>query len=97
MKEKEELRQEESSHVFMRTFHFLSGHRLASAEDRQQRIGISAGIPILGLDALSSAAYGPEAALTLLISLGAADLWTNYGSSCIGRGPIDKVYKLESF
>ena len=28
------------------------------------------GIPIFGLDALSSAAYGPEAALTLLIPLG---------------------------
>ena len=31
-----------------------------------------AGIPMLGLDALGSAAYGPEAALTLLIPLGAA-------------------------
>ena len=30
------------------------------------------GIPIFGLDALSSVAYGPEAALTLLIPLGAA-------------------------
>ncbi len=30
------------------------------------------GIPIFGLDALSSAAYGPEAALTLLIPLGMA-------------------------
>ena len=29
-------------------------------------------VPIFGLDALSSAAYGPEAALTLLIPLGAA-------------------------
>ncbi len=29
-----------------------------------------AGIPVFGLDALSSAAYGPEAALTLLIPLG---------------------------
>lgn len=33
-----------------------------------------AGIPLLGLDALSSAAYGPEAALTVLIPLGAAGL-----------------------
>jgi hypothetical protein len=33
-------------------------------------IGPVAGIPIFGLDALSSAAYGPEAALTLLIPLG---------------------------
>ncbi len=33
-----------------------------------------AGIPLFGLDALSSAAYGPEAALTLLIPLGAAGI-----------------------
>src|SRR6202041_3065893 len=32
--------------------------------------GPIAGIPVFGLDALSSAAYGPEAALTLLIPLG---------------------------
>ena len=32
----------------------------------------AAGIPVFGLDALSSAAYGPEAALALLIGLGAA-------------------------
>ena len=34
-------------------------------------MGVAAGIPMLGLDALGSAAYGPEAALTLLIPLGA--------------------------
>jgi amino acid transporter len=33
---------------------------------------VASGIPIFGLDALSSAAYGPEAALTLLIPLGVA-------------------------
>lgn len=32
------------------------------------------GIPIFGLDALGSAAYGPEAALTILIPLGAAGI-----------------------
>jgi amino acid transporter len=31
---------------------------------------VAAGIPIFGLDALTSAAYGPEAAMTLLIPLG---------------------------
>jgi len=51
---------------------FLFGPPLRSDEDREQRIGAAAGIPIFGLDALSSAAYGPEAALTLLIPLGAA-------------------------
>jgi amino acid transporter len=51
---------------------FLFGKPLATSEERAERIGAAAGIPIFGLDALSSAAYGPEAALTLLIPLGAA-------------------------
>jgi len=50
----------------------LFGKPLATSDERAERIGASAGIPIFGLDALSSAAYGPEAALTLLIPLGAA-------------------------
>jgi amino acid transporter len=53
---------------------FLFGPPLRSDEDREQRIGLAAGIPIFGLDALSSAAYGPEAALTLLIPLGVAGI-----------------------
>src|SRR6516164_7006965 len=48
----------------------LLGRRLASDESRGEQIGSAAGIPIFGLDALSSAAYGPEAALTLLIPAG---------------------------
>jgi len=51
---------------------FLIGRPLATSEERAEQIGASAGIPIFGLDALSSAAYGPEAALTLLIPLGLA-------------------------
>jgi amino acid transporter len=50
----------------------LFGKPLANSEDRAERVGWAAGIPIFGLDALSSAAYGPEAALTLLIPLGVA-------------------------
>ena len=50
----------------------LLGKPLATWDERAEHIGTSAGIPIFGLDALSSAAYGPEAALTLLIPLGAA-------------------------
>ena len=50
----------------------LFGRPLATSEERAEKIGPLAGIPIFGLDALSSAAYGPEAALTLLIPLGAA-------------------------
>ncbi len=48
----------------------LFGKPLPTSEERAECIGPAAGIPIFGLDALSSAAYGPEAALTLLIPLG---------------------------
>jgi amino acid transporter len=48
----------------------LFGRHLATDEEGEQRVGVLAGIPMLGLDALSSAAYGPEAALALLIPLG---------------------------
>src|SRR6266478_4356949 len=50
----------------------LLGKPLATSDERGEQVGVSAGIPIFGLDALSSAAYGPEAALTLLIPLGLA-------------------------
>jgi amino acid transporter len=56
----------------------LFGRPLATEEEKAERIGPFKGIPIFGLDALSSAAYGPEAALTLLIPLsmaGAAHIW----------------------
>jgi amino acid transporter len=52
----------------------LFGRPLASSMERAEQLGTTAGIPIFGLDALSSAAYGPEAALTLLIPLGAAGI-----------------------
>jgi amino acid transporter len=55
-----------------RALNFLFGRPLATSEERAEHIGPLAGIPIFGLDALSSAAYGPEAALTLLIPLGLA-------------------------
>jgi amino acid transporter len=50
------------------------GKPLAASDERAEQLGVAAGIPIFGLDALSSAAYGPEAALTLLIPLGAAGI-----------------------
>jgi len=53
-------------------FDTLFGRPLATEEEKAERIGPVKGIPIFGLDALSSAAYGPEAALTLLIPLGMA-------------------------
>jgi amino acid transporter len=58
----------------MSLFDTILGRRLASSEAGEQRIGTAAGVPTFGLDALSSAAYGPEAALTVLLPLGAAGL-----------------------
>jgi amino acid transporter len=52
----------------------LFGKPLATSEEHAAHIGVAAGIPIFGLDALTSAAYGPEAAMTLLIPLGLAGL-----------------------
>ncbi len=46
------------------------GKPLQTNEERAEQIGTATGVPIFGLDALSSAAYGPEAALSLLIPLG---------------------------
>ena len=51
---------------------FLFGKPIPTSDERSEQIGAAAGIPVFGLDALSSAAYGPEAALTLLLPLGAA-------------------------
>ena len=42
----------------------LFGRPLPTSDERAEHIGPAAGIPVFGLDALSSAAYGPEAALT---------------------------------
>jgi amino acid transporter len=50
----------------------IIGKPLATSEERAEHIGVAAGIPIFGLDGLTSAAYGPEAAMTLLIPLGIA-------------------------
>jgi amino acid transporter len=53
---------------------WIFGRTLATSEEDEQKVGVLAGLPMLGLDGLASAAYGPEAALTLLIPLGAAGL-----------------------
>jgi amino acid transporter len=58
----------------MSVLDYLFGRHLATYEEGEQRVGVLAGVPMLGLDALGSAAYGPEAALTLLIPLGAAGI-----------------------
>jgi amino acid transporter len=58
----------------MSLFDTILGHPIASNEAGEQRVSSAAGVPTFGLDALSSAAYGPEAALTVLLPLGAAGL-----------------------
>src|SRR4051794_32285484 len=50
----------------------ILGRPLAKEEEGAERVGVLTGVPVLGLDALASSAYGPEAALTVLIPLGAA-------------------------
>ena len=52
----------------------LFGKPLRSSDEAGEKLGPVAGLSVFGLDALSSAAYGPEAALTLLIVLGAAGI-----------------------
>jgi amino acid transporter len=58
----------------MSAMDLLFGRPLSSSEERGEKLGPLAGIPVFGLDALSSAAYGPEAALSLLIVLGTAGI-----------------------
>ena len=52
----------------------LLGRTLANREAEGDKIGVLEGVPSMGLDGLGSAAYGPEAALTVLVPLGAAGL-----------------------
>jgi len=58
----------------MSLLRYLLGRPLSSREENTQRVGVFAGVAIFGLDALGSAAYGPEAALTVLLPLGLAGL-----------------------
>src|SRR6202041_2734460 len=54
----------------MNILDLVVGKPISTSDERAEQIGPTEGVPIFGLDALSSAAYGPEAALTLLIPLG---------------------------
>src|SRR6202167_2426289 len=54
----------------MNILDLVVGKPIKTSDERAEQIGPIQGIPIFGLDALSSAAYGPEAALSLLIPLG---------------------------
>jgi hypothetical protein len=53
---------------------FILGRRLANREYVERKMTAFEGVPAMGFDGLGSSAYGPEAALTVLIPLGAAGL-----------------------
>lgn len=55
----------------MKIRELLFGRSLRTREEKAEQLGVGCGVPALGLDALASAAYGPEAALTILLPLGA--------------------------
>ena len=52
----------------------ILGRPLRSTEAKKEELTVATGVPVLGLDALASTAYGPEAALTILVSLGTIGL-----------------------
>ncbi len=52
----------------------LIGRPVANREAQGRKLGVFTGLPAMGLDGLASAAYGPEAALTILAATGAAGL-----------------------
>ncbi len=56
----------------MSIFDLVLGRRLANREYARRRIGAFEGVPAMGLDGIGSSSYGPEAALAILIPLGAA-------------------------
>src|SRR4051812_40781184 len=63
-----------ASRLRMSLSSLILGRPLASHEQEDVKIGVVAGVPAMGLDGLTSSAYGPEAALTILLPLGAAGL-----------------------
>ena len=56
----------------MKAIDLLLGRRLANSEEGSRKIGWFSAVAAMGLDGLSSSAYGPEAALTIMAPLGAA-------------------------
>ena len=56
----------------MSLFDLLLGKPLRTSDAAHEHIGVAAGIPIFGLDGLTSAAYGPEQAMIYLVPLGLA-------------------------
>jgi amino acid transporter len=53
---------------------YILGRRLKSSDRNKEALTAAMGVPVLGLDAVASTAYGPEAALTILAAAGAGGL-----------------------
>lgn len=64
----------------MKLARLVFGRRLANREARTRRMAAWEAVPALGLDALGSAAYGPEAALAVLAPLGAIEAGRHAGA-----------------
>src|SRR5579871_739201 len=58
----------------MSLLNLLLGRRLANEEYVERKISAFEGVPAMGLDLLASSSYGSEAAMTVLMPLGAAGL-----------------------
>lgn len=58
----------------MKILNRIFGRPLATIERKKQELSVITGVPALGLDALASTAYGPEAALMILLPAGLAGL-----------------------
>jgi amino acid transporter len=58
----------------MSVLKLILGRRLANVEYGERKISAFEGVPAMGLDLLGSCSYGPEAAMTVLMPLGAAGL-----------------------
>jgi len=63
-----------TSRIRISLLRLILGRRLANEEYVERRISAFEGVPAMGLDGLGSSSYGPEAALTMLMPLGAAGL-----------------------
>src|SRR5579883_2547679 len=66
------LRPASSRSISLSLVEVLFGRKLANREFGRRQIGAFEGVPAMGLDGLGSSAYGPEAALTILVPLGSA-------------------------
>ena len=58
----------------MTFLNFVLGRKLANREQGTRKMGWFEAVPAMGLDGLGSSSYGPEAALAVMIPLGAASL-----------------------